>query len=142
MHRIPRALAVLALGGLILAATAAAAEPSGNADQLAARKALYESQLERNLQRRVETAPVTDSTTVELSDAERRNIARVPDPYVPAPSAAAPAANSDRALPGGDVDVLGTLLLGLFGGLVGGFAAAIGWTRSTRRRLPRTAAGT
>jgi hypothetical protein len=141
MHRIPRALAVLALGGLVLAATAAAAEQSGNADQLAARKALYESQLESNLQRRVEPAPVTDSTTVQLSGAEQRNIARVPDPYVPAPTAA-PAASSDRAIPGGDVDAVGSLLLGLFGGLVGGLAAAIGWSRSTRRRLPKTAAGT
>jgi hypothetical protein len=143
MHRIPRALAVLALGGLVLAATtAAAAEPSGNSEQIAQRKALYESQLERNLQRRAETAPVTDSTTGQLSGAEQRNIARVPDPYVPAPTATAPAADSEGAVPGGDVDAFGTLLLGLLGGLVGGFAAAIGWSRSTRRRLPRTAAGT
>jgi hypothetical protein len=135
---------VLALGSLFLAATtvATAAQPSGNSEQIAQRKALYESQLESNLQRRSETAPVPDSTTIPLSGAEQRNIARVPDPYVPAPTAAAPAASADRALPGGDVDVLGTLLLGLLGGLVGGFAAAVGWSRSTRRRLPRTAAGT
>jgi len=40
------------------------------------------------------------------------------------------------------VDVLATLLVGLIGGLVGGAAAAIGWTATTRRRLPRAAAGT
>jgi hypothetical protein len=71
----------------------------------------------------------------------QRQIARVPDPYVPAPAPAVPAADAAPAGPGG-VNGLAVLVLGLVGALVGGVAAAIGWTTSTRRCLPRTAAGT
>jgi hypothetical protein len=64
----------------------------------------------------------------------------VPDPLVPpAPTAAG---NPGLEAPGGNLDAVAALLLGLLGGLVGGAAAVIGWTISTRRRLPRTAAGT
>jgi heme O synthase-like polyprenyltransferase len=38
--------------------------------------------------------------------------------------------------------VVATLLVGLVGGLVGGAAAMLGWTATTRRRRPRAAAGT
>ena len=55
--------------------------------------------------------------------------------------AAQPAARTDTAVPGRDVDVLATLLLGLIGGLVGG-AALAGWTAVTRRRLHRAAPAT
>jgi len=56
--------------------------------------------------------------------------------------AAQPAARTDTAVPGRDVDVLATLLLGLIGGLVGGGAALAGWTAVTRRRLHRAAPAT
>jgi len=38
------------------------------------------------------------------------------------------------------VDALPTLLLALFGGLLGGAAATVAWT-ATRRRSPRPVAG-
>jgi hypothetical protein len=49
-------------------------------------------------------------------------------------------ARTHRILTTLDVDALPSLLLGLVGGLVGGTAAAIGWTVPTRRRLLRAAA--
>jgi hypothetical protein len=57
MRRTHRALVMLALGCLALVATitTAVAEPvapTGNSGQTAQRKALYESELEHNLQRR------------------------------------------------------------------------------------------
>jgi hypothetical protein len=39
------------------------------------------------------------------------------------------------------VDVVATVLIGLVGGLIGGAAAMIGWTATTRQRRPRAAAG-
>ena len=147
MRRTHRALVMLALDGpaLVATITTAVAEPvapTGNSEQMAQRKALYESELEHNLQRRgLATAPVTDTSATELSEAEQPRIARVPDPFVP-PAATAAAPNPGLEAPGGNLDALATMLLGLLGGLVGGAAAVIGWTISTRRRLPRTAAGT
>lgn len=143
MRRTHRALVMLALGCLALVATitTAVAEPvapTGNSGQTAQRKALYESELEHNLQRRgLATASLTDPSATKLSEPEQRRIARVPDPFVPpAPTAAG---NPGLEAPGGNLDAVAALLLG---GLVGGAAAVIGWSISTRRRLPRTAAGT
>jgi hypothetical protein len=84
---------------------------------------------------------MTDPTATALWEAEQRRVARVPDPFVP-PPATATAANPSLEAPGANLDALAALLLGLVGGLVGGAAALIGWTISTRRRLPRTVAGT
>jgi hypothetical protein len=53
-----------------------------------------------------------------------------------------PAARVDPAAPRPGVDVPATLLVGLVGGLVGGAAAMLGWTATTRRRRPRAVAGT
>ena len=124
------------------AAVAEPVAPTENSEETKARKALYQSELEHNLQRHgLATAPVTDPTATELSEAEQRRVARVPDPFVPSP-ATATAANPSLEAPGANLDALTALLLGLVGGLVGGAAALIGWTISTRRRLPRTVAGT
>jgi hypothetical protein len=88
MRRTHRALVTLALGGLALAAaiTTAVAEPvapTENSEETTQRKALYRSALEHNLQRRgPATALVTDPTATELSEAEQRRVARVPDPFV------------------------------------------------------------
>jgi hypothetical protein len=79
--------------------------------QQAQRKALYQSELERNLATAADRAASRPSAQID-----------------PAPS------------PG--VDVVATLLIGLVGGLVGGAAAMIGWTATTRRRRPQAAAGT
>jgi hypothetical protein len=146
MRHIYRALAMLALSSALVCGTAAIAaattQPTPTIDQAGLsgqRQALYRSQLERNLQGRAEQG-ATDGTEIALSDAERRRIARVPDPFV-APAPVAPAVGADPEAPGGGVGVLATLLLGVVGGLVGGAAAALGWAVSTRRRLPRAAAG-
>jgi hypothetical protein len=76
--------------------------------------------------------------TVELSEAEQRRIAGVPDPFVP-PAPAAPGTNPSPAAASSHVDALATLLLGLLGGVVGGAAAVLGWTTSARRRLRQPA---
>jgi hypothetical protein len=139
MRRTYRMLATLALGLGLAGGTTAAAAVATQPDQAAQRKAMYESELRQNLnlrdQRTREPQPATATTDLELSDAMRHSIARVPDPYVPPAVAAAP------DVPAGSAAVLPSLLLGLVGGLVGGTVAAICWTASTRRRLPRTAAG-
>jgi hypothetical protein len=89
MRRTHRALVTLALGSLALVAaiTTAVAEPvapTENSEETKARKALYQSELEHNLQRRgPATAPVTDPTATALWEAEQRRVARVPDPFVP-----------------------------------------------------------
>jgi hypothetical protein len=80
----------------------------------AQRKALYQSELERNLA----TAAAADRAAIR------------------------PSAPTDPAAPAPGVDVGVTLLVGLVGGLVGGAAAMLGWTATTRRRRPRVAAGT
>jgi hypothetical protein len=120
MRRICRALASLAMGVTLAAATTAAAPamPSTGTqdphDQLAQREALYQSEPEHNL--------------------ATARAARV--------IAAQPAARTDPAAPSPGVDVFATLLVGLVGGLLGGAAATVGWTAATRRRLHRPAAGT
>jgi hypothetical protein len=132
MRRTHRALAMLTLGlALVTATTAAAAAtpptaPQHRADQLAQRQALYRSELDQNLQLRVRPGY---GLLVE------RNLT----PVHAARAAAPPAARTSRAVPGQDMDVLATLLLGLVGGLVGGAAAMAGWTTATRRRTHRAA---
>ena len=49
---------------------------------------------------------------------------------------------SAQTYPAAPVDVVATVLVGLVGGLVGGAAAMVGWSATTRRRRPRPAAST
>jgi hypothetical protein len=176
MHRTHKALATLALGLALVAATTATA--AATPDQSAQRKALYQSELERNLQQRTQADNqvavgqrlAAQRKALYQSELER-NLARqraqadnqvaVGHGLVAQRKALyqselernlATAAAADRAAtrpsaqidpaPGPGVDVVATLLVGLVGGLVGGAAAMIGWTATTRRRRPRAAAGT
>jgi hypothetical protein len=147
MRRTHRALAMLTLGLALAAATTAAAgatPPTASqhrTDQLA-RRALYQSELDQNLQLRnrpgygllVEQGLLSTKAAAEQARSMERNLTPVP-----ARAAAPAAARTDRAVPGQDMDVLATLLLGLVGGLVGGGAAMAGWTTATRRRTHRAA---
>ena len=150
MRRTHKALATLALGlALATATTAAGATPptgiQDSPDQ-AARKALYQSELERNLQLRTQAdnqaaaqrglaaqRKALYQSELEATLARHRALGAI---------TAQPATRTDPAPPSPDVDVLATLLVGLVGGLVGGAAAMVGWSATTRRRRPRAAAGT
>jgi hypothetical protein len=150
MRRTYRTLATLALGLALVGATtavaAAATPPTGTTDQADQRKALYQSELDRNLQRRnqagnqvlAEHGLAAQRKALYQSEQER-TLARH---RALGAIAAQPAARTDPAAPTPGVDVLATLLVGLVGGLVGGAAAMLGWTATARRRLPRAAAGT
>jgi hypothetical protein len=148
MRRTHKALATMALGLALVGATtatAAATPPTETPDQAdqVARKALYQSELERNLQQRTqadneaaaEQKLVAQRKALYQSELER-NLATAADR-----TATRPSAQIDPA-PSPGVDVVATLLIGLVGGLVGGAAAMIGWTATTRRRRPQAAAGT
>ena len=145
MRRTRKALATLALGLLVGATTAAAAAdpPTATPDQADQRKALYQSELERNLQQRTQAdnqvavghGLAAQRKALYQSELEH-NLATAADR-----TATQPSAQTDPA-PSPDVDVVATLLIGLVGGLVGGAAAMIGWTATTHRRRPRAAAGT
>ena len=149
MRRTHKALATLALGLALATATTAAAAatpPTGTPDQADARKALYQSELDRNLQLRtqadneVAAAHRLAAARKALYQSElERNLATAP---AADRAAIRPTAPTDPAAPAPGVDVGVTLLVGLVGGLVGGAAALLGWTVTTRRRRPRVAAGT
>jgi hypothetical protein len=149
MRRTHKALATLALGLALVGATtaaAAAAAPTGTADQADQRKALYQSELERNLQQRaqadnqaaVEHGLVAQRKALYQSELER-NLATA---AAADRAAMRPTAPTGPAAPSPGVDVLATLLVGLVGGLVGGGAAMAGWTAATRRRVQRAASVT
>jgi hypothetical protein len=150
MSRTHKALITLALGlalaGATTAVAAAATPPTGTHDQTDQRRALYQSELERNLQLRnqagsqvlAEHGLAAQRKALYQSEQER-TLARH---RALGAIAAQSAARTDPAAPSPGVDVLATLLLGLVGGLIGGTAAMVGWTATTRRRRPRAAAGT
>jgi hypothetical protein len=148
MHRTRKALATLTLGLALVGATtavAAAAPPTGTQDLADQRKALYQSELERNLQLRNQAGSevlaedeLAARKALYQSELER-NLATAP---AADRAAIRPSAQTDPAAPSPGVDVAATLLIGLVGGLVGGAAAMIGWTTTTHRRRPRAAAGT
>jgi hypothetical protein len=126
MRRTHQALITLALGLALITTSAAAAvamlpagteDPAGQAGQ---RRALYQSERERTLARHRALGALGAQPAV----------------------AAQPAARTDPAAPNSGVDVPATLLVGLIGGLLGGAAVMVGWAATTRRRRPRTAAGT
>jgi hypothetical protein len=155
MRRTHKALAALALGLALVGATTAVAAaatpptgtpPTGTQDQADQRKALYQSELDRNLQLRsqagnqviAEHGLAAQRKALYQSEL-KRTLARH---RALGAIAAQPAANTDPAAPSPGVDVLAPLLVGLVGGLLGGAAAALGWTATTRRRRPRAATGT
>ena len=157
MNRTRTALSTLALGLALAAATTTAwATPSSEAgSQADQRRALYQSELAQNLQRRGEAG---QRKALYQSELARNLQQRKPaDQAVAALSTqraalyqaelehnlahvAAPAAGNAPAAPAAGVDALPTLLLALFGGLFGGAAAMVAWT-ATRRRSPRPVAG-
>jgi hypothetical protein len=133
MRRTHRALALLALSLSLVAATAtvaAATPPPATAT---------EDQHDRLLRNLQATQAEQSEAAVQLARAMERNLA--PAPPVGA-IAAQPAPRSDPTVPGRDVAVLTTLLVGLIGGLVGGAAAIAGWAAASRRRLHRAASAT
>jgi hypothetical protein len=148
MRRTHKALATLALGLALVGTTTAAAgatRPTGAHDQADQRKALYQSELERNLQQRTQAAVeqklAAQRKALYQSELER-TLARHRALGALDAVAAQPAAKPDPATPNPGVDVLATLLVGLVGGLVGGTAAMLGWTATTHQRRPRAATGT
>jgi hypothetical protein len=149
VRRTHRALAALALGLALVGATtmvaAAAIPPKGTQDLTDQRKALYQSELERNLQLRnqagrqnlAERGLAAQRKALYQSEQERTLARRRAASAV----AAQPAARTNPAATSPGVDVLVTLLVGLVGGLLGGAATMVGWTATTRRRPHRPAAG-
>jgi hypothetical protein len=154
MRRTYRALALLALSLSLVTATAtvAAASPSEAAVQLhrsmerdlnrsagVSLPARVEDQHDRLLRNLQATQAERTQATVQLARAMERNLA-------PAPPvngiAVQPTPPSGPAVPGGEVAVLATLLVGLIGGLVGGAAVIAGWAAAGRRRPHRAASTT
>jgi hypothetical protein len=145
-----KALAILVLGLALTTATTAAGAtpPTGTEDPPghAARKAMYQSELERNLQLR--TRPGNQAVAQRGLAAQRKALYQSELEHTLARHralgaiAAQPAAKADPAAPSPGVDVPATLLVGLVGGVLGGAAAMLGWTAATRRRRHQAAAGT
>jgi ABC-type transporter MlaC component len=98
-----------------------------------------EDQHDRWLRNLEATRAEWTQAAVQLARAMERNLAPVP---AVDRIAAQPAPRTLPAVPGRDVAVLTTLLVGLIGGLVGGAAAMAGWTAASRRRLHRAASAT
>jgi hypothetical protein len=132
MSRTHRALVMLVLC-LALATTtsAVAAQPS---------PPTIKGQNDRLLRRLEAGQAAGERAAVELHSSMERNFA--PASTADSPAAAQPAAPMGPATPSRGVAVLATLLLGLVGGLGGGFAAMAGWTATTRRRVHRAASAT
>jgi hypothetical protein len=135
-----RTLAVaVALVIATTAAAAAATPPTATDDphgQLAQRKALYQSELERTLARHHalgEQGLAAERKALYQSELER-TLARH---RALGALAAQPAVRAHPPAAGPGVDVLATLLIGLVGGLLGGAAAMAGWTTTTHRRAHR-----
>jgi hypothetical protein len=148
MRRTHKALATLALGLALATATTAAAAampPTGTEDppDQAARKALYQSELERSLQLRhqagsehvVERGLAAQRKALYQSELE---VALARERALNA-IGAQPATTADPAPPSSRVYVFATLLIGLVGGLLGGAGVMVGWTATLRRRLHRPA---
>ena len=150
MSRTRQAVAVLALGlalaGATTAVAAAATPPTATYDQTDQRRALYRSELERNLQLRNQRGQeslaqhelAAQRKALYHSELERTLAQRRAHGAI----ATQPVARTDPATPSPGVDVLATLVVGLVGGMVGGAAAVLGWSAATRWRLPRAAADT
>ncbi|HEV2871156.1 MAG TPA: hypothetical protein VG409_07005 [Actinomycetota bacterium] len=145
MTRLPSARTALALALALIGGTAAVAA-AAESDQLAQRRALYESELEQNL---TNAQPVAvdqhdrllgaleagqaagTQAAVEQLRAGERNLD--PVPVVTIAPQPVPAAGGD------EVDLLPILLLGLVGGLAGG-AAIAALAAASRRHAQRAVA--
>ena len=145
MTRTNRALTTVALALALIGGTAAVAAAT-ESDQVAQRRALYESELEQNL---TNAQPVAvdqhdrllgaleagqaagTQAAVEQLRAGERNLD--PVPVVTIAPQPVPAAGGD------EVDLLPILLLGLVGGLAGG-AAIAALTAANRRHAQRAVA--
>ena len=132
MTRTHRALAMLALCFALVGATtavAAATQPIPPA---------VEDQHDRLLRNLQAGEAERTQAAVELVRSMERNL-----PPLPAVNSTAtqPTPRADTAVPGRDVNVLATLLLGLIGGLTGGVVMT-GWTAAARRRVQRAASAT
>lgn len=138
MHRTHRALASLAIGLALVGATTAlaAADPASRTqEQTDQGQALYQSELRKQADNEASAEHGQAAQRKALYQSElESNLATA--------RAASAAAGTDPATFGPGVDRLATLLVGLVVGLLGGVAAMIGWTATTRRRRPRAAAGT
>jgi hypothetical protein len=157
MRRTHKALATLALGLALVAATTAAAAatpPTRTPDQATQQKALNQSELDTTQARHRALGalgvqePAAQRQALSQSElgrtlARHRALGALDAIAAPPASAAHRAARTDPAAPSRPgVDVPATLLVGLVGGLLGGVAVVVGWTATTRRRRPRPAAGT
>jgi hypothetical protein len=131
MSRTDRALVMLALCLALATATTAVAVAAPPPTTTS------EDQNDRLLRHlRVDQA-AREQAAVELARSMERSF--VPASTADRPAAAQPDAPAGTATPGRGVDVLGSLLVGLVVGLVGGAAAMAGWTATTRRRVRRAA---
>jgi hypothetical protein len=74
---------------------------------------------------------------VQLARSMERNLTPVP---AAGAAVAQPLVRPLPAAPGEPVNVIGVVLLGLFGGLLGGTGAIAGWTAASRRRTHRAVA--
>src|SRR5688500_15532039 len=128
----------LRLLALLTTCLALATAPSAAANAAQPTPPTVAEQNDRRLRNLPSEQAERTQAAVAISEAEQRRIARVPDPFVP-PAPTALDTKFSPAAPSSNVDALATLLLGLLGGLVGGAAAVIGWTTSTRRRLRQPA---
>jgi hypothetical protein len=136
VHRTHRALASLAIGLALVGATTAlaAADPASRTqEQTDQGQALYQSELQRNLQLRKQA---DNEASAEHGQAAQRKALYQSEleSNLATARAASAAAGTDPATFSPGVDRLATLLVGLVVGLLGGVAAMIGWTATTRRR--------
>jgi hypothetical protein len=149
MRRTHKALATLALGLALIAATgavaAAATPPTRTPDQANLRKALSQSQMERTLARHRALGalsvqePAAERNALYQSELDTTLARHRALDAIAAPPAttAPPVARTDPAAPNPGVDAPATLLVGLVGGLVGGALVVVGvvLTRAGRLRV-------
>ena len=135
----------LALAAATTAVAAAATPPTATHAQTDQRRALYQSELERNLQLRTQRGQeglaqrglAAQRKALYHSELERTLARHRPHGTVGG-IAVQPAPRTDPAVPSRDVAVVTTLLVGL----IGGGAAMAGWTAASRWRLHRAASAT
>jgi hypothetical protein len=165
MTRTNRALTTVALALALIGGTAAVAA-AAESDQLAQRRALYESELEQNLQARDQLAQrkalyaseleqnLTNAQPVAVDQHDRLLGALEAGQAAGTQAAVEQLRAGERNLdpvpvatlapqpvpPADGIDPLAVLLLGLVGGLAVGAAATATWTAASRRHAQRAVA--